>query len=135
MGEGTLATIYFAGIGTDNTLYANIDLAEALWYSDDAALIHGYSYKYTNEEGEEVPLTFSEIRYFMMIEDTLYYATTMGHNMTEGMAMTRVTEQAQAPAKDPLLGDSRFRRLEPSTPSKHKPISGLFKAGECRFNF
>ena len=135
VGEGTLATIYFAGIGTDNTLYANIDLAEALWYSDDAALIHGYSYKYTNEEGEEVPLTFSEIRYFMMIEDTLYYATTMGHNMTEGMAMTRVTEQAQAPAKDPLLGDSRFRRLEPSTPSKHKPISGLFKAGECRFNF
>lgn len=135
IGEGMLATIYFAGIGTNNGLYANADLAEAVWFGDNSALISAYSYIYTNEAGEEVPLTFTEIRYFMEIEGSLYYATEMGHSMAEGMTMTRITEQSQAPAQNSLLGDSRFRRLDTSAPSKHKPISGLFKAGECRFNF
>lgn len=135
IGEGMLATIYFAGIGTNNGLYANADLAEAVWFGDNSALISAYSYIYMNEAGEEVPLTFTEIRYFMEIEGSLYYATEMGHSMTEGMTMTRITEQSQAPAQNPQLGDSRFRRLDTSAPSKHKPISGLFKAGECRFNF
>ena len=136
VGEDMFATIYFAGVGTDGGLYANLDMAEAIWYNSDSdAVVRTYSYSYTNEAGEEMPLSFSEIRYFMAIEGTIYYATEMGHNADSIMEMSRINNETRVQAKDPLLGDSRFKRLETSAPSKYKPISGLFKAGECRFNF
>ncbi len=133
--------VYFVGVGTNGRLYANEYLAQGMWFREDstsAALIVPYQYTYTDETtGENVDLTFSQIGYIMTIQgsESLYYATEQMHSFADGgLSMTRVTDAAQSRAKYDLEGDKRFKRLT-RVPHKDAPISGLFVAGECRFNF
>ncbi|MBO7300457.1 MAG: fimbrillin family protein [Tidjanibacter sp.] len=133
--------LYFVGVGTNGKLYASEYLAQGVWFREDstsAAMIVPYQYTYTDEAtGENVDLTFSQIGYIMTIQgsESLYYATEQMHSFADGgLSMIRVTDAAQSRAKYDLEGDKRFKRLT-RAPHKDAPISGLFVAGECRFNF
>lgn len=135
--------LYFVGFGSDQRMYANVDIAKALWFrpeeSKNVAMISSLAYTYPNEAGEEVNLSFGDVGYLLDIDGQLYYGTDVLHTVAEGMSMIRVTEPASAPASAPTkltCGNygANFKEFAPAKKAAEYP-TGLFIAGECRFNF
>lgn len=135
--------LYFVGFGSDNRLYANVDLAEASWFraeeSKNIAMIGSFAYTYPDSEtGEEINLTFNNIGYLLESGGKFYYATDALHTVADGMTMIRVTEPSSAPAitSSKLIYEGLGAQCrELPTAKAEKRITGLFIAGECRFNF
>lgn len=135
--------LYFVGFGSDGKLYANVDLAVAAWFrpeeSKNVAMIGSFAYTYPDSEtGEEINLTFNDVGYLLESGGKLYYATDVLHTVADGMTMIRVTEPSSAPAitSSKLIYEGLGAQCrELPTAKAEKRITGLFIAGECRFNF
>lgn len=134
--------LYFVGFGSDQRMYANVDIAKALWFrpeeSKNVAMISSLAYTYPNEAGEDVNLSFGDVGYLLDIDGQLYYGTNVLHTVAEGMTMIRVTEPSSAPAitSSKLIYEGLGAQCrELPTAKAEKRLTGLFIAGECRFNF
>ena len=135
VGDDVLDYVYFLGLGSNGGIYASWPLAECRWLDGANNTAEIFSYIYGSNETGESYMVADRMGYLAEIGQSLYYATSEIHTLP--LQMTRVTSSSQTQAKRPVgFGEQDdFRCLTPAStvPSKSVPLSGLFKAGECRF--
>lgn len=119
--DGSLATVYFAGVGSDGYVYTQNDLG-ALFRAEDGSLAIA-SYTYNNQDGSK--LTFQSATFFAVFpgDSSLYYITDMVTYLPVSVT-TAAAPAAVAPANK--YPKSFYEKLP-------APVE-LYKTGVCKFN-
>lgn len=122
----SVADIYFAGI-SNTTIYVNSEVAKAILDSENFGTIMPIAY--SNDDGTLDEII--ELAYIGAFEDgSLGYVTSYAPMLP--LTITRAETPASVMAID-KGGLSRY--IKPFSKREKSQPSGLFVAGECRFNF